>query len=40
MLLEANILQPLIDITNSVLVWLHDNGLTWGASIIALTFLA
>lgn len=30
----------LIDITNKVLVFLHDNvGLAWGASIVALTFL-
>jgi YidC/Oxa1 family membrane protein insertase len=34
----ANILQPLIDIANSVLVFFHDNaGLSWGMSIIALT---
>lgn len=36
----ANIFQPLIDITNSVLVFLYDSGLSWGLSIIALTFLA
>jgi YidC/Oxa1 family membrane protein insertase len=36
----ANILQPLIDIADAVLVFFHDNvGLSWGASIIALTFL-
>ena len=35
---EANILQPLIDVANSVLVFFHDNvGLSWGLSIIALT---
>ncbi len=34
----ANILQPLIDIGNSVLQFFHDNvGLSWGMSIIALT---
>ncbi len=34
----ANILQPLIDIVNSVLQFFHDNaGLSWGGSIIALT---
>jgi YidC/Oxa1 family membrane protein insertase len=34
----ANILQPLIDIANSVLQFFHDNaGLSWGMSIIALT---
>jgi YidC/Oxa1 family membrane protein insertase len=35
---EANILQPLIDVANSVLKFFHDNvGLSWGMSIIALT---
>jgi YidC/Oxa1 family membrane protein insertase len=39
-ILEANILQPLIDIVNSVLQFFHDNaGLSWGMSIIALTIL-
>src|SRR3954454_10608592 len=34
----ANILQPLIDIVNSVLQFFHDSaGLSWGMSIIALT---
>lgn len=34
----ANILQPLIDVANSVLRFFHDDaGLSWGASIIALT---
>ena len=34
----ANVLQPLIDIANSVLLFFHDNvGLSWGMSIIALT---
>jgi YidC/Oxa1 family membrane protein insertase len=34
----ANILQPLIDIGNSVLEFFHDEaGLSWGMSIIALT---
>lgn len=38
MILEANILQPLIDIANSVLQFFHDNvGLSWGGAIIALT---
>jgi YidC/Oxa1 family membrane protein insertase len=39
-LLLANIFQPLINVTNSILVFLHDSGLSWGLSIIALTFLA
>lgn len=34
----ANILQPLVDIANSVLQFFHDSaGLSWGMSIIALT---
>ncbi len=40
MIVDANILQPLIDIVNSVLKFFHDNaGLSWGMSIIALTIL-
>jgi YidC/Oxa1 family membrane protein insertase len=36
----ANILQPLIDVGNSVLQFFHDSaGLSWGMSIIALTIL-
>jgi YidC/Oxa1 family membrane protein insertase len=36
----ANILQPLIDVGNSVLKFFHDEaGLSWGMSIIALTVL-
>jgi YidC/Oxa1 family membrane protein insertase len=35
----GNILQPLIDVANSVLEFFHDNvGLSWGMAIIALTF--
>jgi YidC/Oxa1 family membrane protein insertase len=35
---EANILQPLVDLANSVLKFFHDNaGLSWGGAIIALT---
>jgi YidC/Oxa1 family membrane protein insertase len=34
----ANVLQPLIDIGNSVLQFFHDDvGLSWGGAIIALT---
>ena len=34
----ANILQPLIDVFESVLIFFHDTvGLGWGMSIIALT---
>jgi len=40
MIVEANILQPLIDVVNSVLKFFHDNaGLSWGMSIIALTIV-
>jgi YidC/Oxa1 family membrane protein insertase len=35
---DANILQPLIDVANSVLKFFHDTvGLSWGLSIIAIT---
>jgi YidC/Oxa1 family membrane protein insertase len=38
MFIDANILQPLINIANGVLQFFHDNvGLSWGMSIIALT---
>jgi YidC/Oxa1 family membrane protein insertase len=38
MLPAANVLQPLIDVANSVLQFFHDSaGLSWGMSIIALT---
>ena len=37
-MIPANILQPLIDIANSVLQFFHDDvGLSWGGAIIALT---
>ena len=37
-MIPAQILQPLIDVGNSVLVFFHDNmGLSWGMAIIALT---
>jgi YidC/Oxa1 family membrane protein insertase len=36
----ANILQPLIDVAQAVLLFLHDDvGMGWGAAIIALTFI-
>jgi YidC/Oxa1 family membrane protein insertase len=39
-LIPANILQPLIDIANEILVFLHDSiGLQYGAAIVALTFI-
>ena len=37
-LLIANVLQPLIDVANSILEFWHDrSGFSWGASIIVLT---
>jgi YidC/Oxa1 family membrane protein insertase len=37
-IVDANILQPLIDVANGVLQFFHDSaGLSWGMSIIALT---
>src|SRR3954467_4428728 len=40
MLPFANILQPLIDVFESVLVFFHDHvGFSWGLSIIALTIV-
>jgi YidC/Oxa1 family membrane protein insertase len=36
----ANILQPLIDAADAVLLWLHDDiGFSWGMSIIGLTVI-
>jgi YidC/Oxa1 family membrane protein insertase len=40
MFLEAHILQPLIDLFNDVLVWLHDNGVAWGFGIVLITWLS
>jgi YidC/Oxa1 family membrane protein insertase len=40
MIPAANVLQPLIDVANSVLQFFHDSaGLSWGMSIIALTIV-
>jgi len=37
-IVEANILQPLIDLANGILKFFHDQaGLSWGGAIIALT---
>jgi YidC/Oxa1 family membrane protein insertase len=36
----ANIFQPLIDVAETVILFLHDDvGFGWGASIVALTFI-
>src|SRR3954454_7653656 len=41
MFLEAHILQPLIDVFNDVLKWLHnDVGLAWGVGIVFITGLS
>jgi YidC/Oxa1 family membrane protein insertase len=41
MFLEANILQPLIDVFNDVLKWLHnDVGLAWGLGIVLITWMS
>jgi YidC/Oxa1 family membrane protein insertase len=38
--ISANIIQPLIDAVDAILVFFHDNvGLSWGLSIIALTIV-
>ncbi len=37
--LLANPLQPLIDLANAILNWLHDIGLTYGTAIVVLTFI-
>ena len=40
MLPAANILQPLVDVANSVLTFFHDDvGVSWGISIILLTIV-
>ena len=39
--LEANILQPLIDVFNDVIKWLHDDvGVAWGLGIVLITWLS
>jgi YidC/Oxa1 family membrane protein insertase len=41
MFLDANILQPLINVFNDVLKWLHnDVGLAWGAGIVLITWMS
>jgi YidC/Oxa1 family membrane protein insertase len=41
MFLEAHILQPIIDLFNDVLKWLHnDVGLAWGLGIVLITWLS
>jgi YidC/Oxa1 family membrane protein insertase len=36
----ANILQPLIDVAEAVILFLHDDvGLSWGLAIVGLTFI-
>lgn len=39
-MIVANILQPLIDLAETVIVFFHDDvGFGWGAAIVALTFV-
>ncbi len=39
--LEANILQPLIDVFNDIIKWLHnDVGVAWGMGIVLITWLS
>ncbi|HZJ28794.1 MAG TPA: YidC/Oxa1 family membrane protein insertase [Solirubrobacterales bacterium] len=38
-MLIANILQPLVNVADAVLVFFHEQGLSWGAAIIALTVI-
>jgi YidC/Oxa1 family membrane protein insertase len=39
-LVFANVLQPLVDAADALLLFLHDNlGLNWGLSIIGLTVI-
>jgi YidC/Oxa1 family membrane protein insertase len=39
--LDANILQPIIDVFNDVLKWMHnDVGLAWGLGIVLITWLS
>ena len=41
MFLDANILQPLIDVFNDVIKWLHnDVGLSWGLGIVLITWMS
>ena len=41
MFLDANILQPLIDVFNDVIKWLHnDVGLSWGIGIVLITWMS
>lgn len=39
MMPAANIFQPLIDVANEILVFLHDAGLEYGLAIVGLTFI-
>ena len=39
MLVFANIVQPLVDLAESIIKFFQENiGLSWGMSIVALTF--
>jgi YidC/Oxa1 family membrane protein insertase len=39
--IEANILQPLIDVFNDIIKWMHnDLGIAWGMGIVLITWLS
>ena len=38
--LDANILSPIENLFNDVIVWFHDNGVTWGLGIVFITWLS
>ena len=41
MFLEANIFQPLVNVFNDVIKWMHnDVGLTWGLAIVLITWIS
>ena len=39
MILDANILQPIIDLADAIIGWLHDIGFVYGTAIVLLTFI-
>jgi YidC/Oxa1 family membrane protein insertase len=38
--LGGNILSPIENLFNDVIVWFHDNGITWGLGIVFITWLS
>ena len=37
--LDANVLQPIIDVADAIIGWLHDIGFAYGTAIVGLTFI-